>query len=110
MRLMFEFIESPLFTRICGHYLNDDEYGKLQNKLNERPESGAVVPGSGGVRKIRWAIEGRGKQGGLRVIYYLRRQPDEIWMLTIYGKNVRENVPAHILRAMKEAIEDAKEN
>jgi len=104
---MFEFIETPLFTRISGRYLSDDEYRKLQNELNERPESGAMVPGSGGVRKLRWAAEGRGKQGGLRVIYYLRRKPDEIWMLTIYGKNVRENISAQVLRRMKEAIEDA---
>lgn len=104
---MFEFIETPLFTRISGRYLDDDEYRKLQNELNERPESGVIVPGSGGVRKLRWAAEGRGKQSGLRVIYYLRRKPDEIWMLTIYGKNVRENIPAHVLRQMKEAIENA---
>ena len=107
---MFQFIETPLFRRMSERFLDDDEYGKLQHELNEHPESGAVVPGSGGVRKMRWATEGRGKQGGLRVIYYLRRTRDEIWMLTIYGKNVRENVPAHVLKQMKEAIEDAKEN
>jgi mRNA-degrading endonuclease RelE of RelBE toxin-antitoxin system len=107
---MFEFIETPLFRRMCEHYLDDEGYAKLQHELNEQPESGAVVPGSGGVRKMRWARPGRGKQGGLRVIYYLRRTQDEIWMLTIYGKNVRENIPAHVLREMKEAIEDAKEN
>ena len=58
---------------------------------------------------MRWASEGRGKRGGLRVIYYLRLKQNEIWMLTIYGKNVRENIPAHVLKQMKEAIEDAKE-
>jgi mRNA-degrading endonuclease RelE of RelBE toxin-antitoxin system len=107
---MFQFIETPLFRRMSERFLDDDEYGKLQHELNEHPESGAVVPGSGGVRKMRWATEGRGKRGGLRVIYYLRRKRDEIWMLTVYGKNVRENIPAHVLKQMKEAIEDAKEN
>lgn len=57
---------------------------------------------------MRWAAEGRGKRGGLRVIYYLRLVSGQIWMLTIYGKNVRENIPAHILKAMREAIEDEK--
>jgi hypothetical protein len=75
--------------------------------LNDRPESGAIVPGSCGVRKVRWAAEGRGKRGGLRVIYYLRRGRGQIWLLTIYGKNVRENIAAHLLRQMKEAIDDA---
>jgi len=102
---MFEFIETPFFTRALEHYLDDDEYTKLQEHLNEQPEAGALVPGSGGVRKLRWAVEGRGKRGGLRIIYYLRRSHGEIWMLTLYGKNVCENIPAHLLKQMKEAIE-----
>ncbi len=62
----------------------------------------------GGVRKLRWGMTGRGKRGGLRVIYYLRRKPGQIWMLTLYGKNAQENIPAHVLRQMKEAIDDGK--
>ena len=104
---MFAFIETPFFTKTLSHYLEDDEYAKLQNYLNGQPEAGALVPGSGGVRKLRWGSEGRGKRGGLRVIYYLRSARGEIWMLTIYGKNVRENIPAHILKQMKEDIGDA---
>ena len=105
---MFGFIETPSFTRILEQYLDDDEYSRLQTHLNNRPESGVIVPGSGGVRKLRWRGEGRGKRGGLRVIYYLRLARGEIWMLTIYGKNVRENISAHLLKAMKEGIEDAQ--
>ena len=107
---MFEFIETPFFTRTIARYLDDDDYAKLQAHLNEHPETGAIVAGSGGVRKMRWAAEGRGKRGGLRVIYYLLRARGKIWMLTVYGKNVRENIPAHLLRQMKEAIDDAKDN
>lgn len=103
---MFEFIETPFFTKALEHYLDDDEYAKLQLHLNERPEAGALVPSSGGVRKLRWAVAGRGKRGGLRVIYYLRSARGQIWMLTLYGKSVRENVPAHVLRQMKEALDD----
>ena len=104
---MFEFIETPFFTKALSRYLEDDEYAKLQNYLNEQPDAGVIVPGSGGVRKLRWGSEGRGKRGGLRVIYYLRSARGELWMLTIYGKNVRENIPAHILKQMKEDIDDA---
>ena len=78
--------------------------------MNEHPDFGKVVPGSGGVRKLRWAAEGRGKRGGLRVIYYLRLVRGQIWMLALYGKNVREDIPAHILKAMKEEIEDAEDD
>ena len=105
---MFEFIETPFFTKTLNRYLDDDEYGELQTHLNKQCNSGKVVPGSGGVRKLRRAAEGRGKRGGLRVVYYLRLARGQIWMLSLYGKNVRENIPAHVLKSMKEAIEDAK--
>ena len=65
-----EFIESTAFTKYVYDYLSDDEYLGLQSFLLLYPESGKVVPGSGGVRKIRWAMTGKGKSGGVRVIYY----------------------------------------
>ena len=108
--LMFEFIEAPFFTKALDRYLNDDEYSELQAHLNKYPDSGKVVPGSGGVRKLRWNAEGRGKRGGLRIIYYLRLARGQIWMLTLYGKSARENIPAHVLKALKETIEDAKDD
>jgi hypothetical protein len=107
---MFEFIETPFFTKALDRYLDDDEYGELQTHLNKYPDAGQVVPGSEGVRKLRWTAEGRGKQGGLRVIYYLRLGRGQIWMLTLYRKNVRQNIPAHILKSLKEAIDDAKDD
>jgi len=80
---MFSFVESKLFTRLVGDYLTDDEYVQLQAALSEAPERGAIVRGSGGVRKLRWAQPGRGKRGGLRVIYYAKTREGVIWMLTI---------------------------
>ena len=107
---MFEFIETPLFTKILPRYLDDDDYAKLQNALNAQPEAGDLVPGSGGVRKMRWGVQGRGKRGGLRVIYYFRTTRGPIWMLTLYAKNVRESIPAHVLKELKETIDDAKDD
>ncbi len=69
------------------------------------PEAGSLIPGSGGVRKLRWKGPGRGKRGGVRVIYYARTRHGEIWMLTIYAKNVSESIPAHVLRKIKEEID-----
>lgn len=75
---MFEFIEAPFFTKAVRHYLTEDEYGKLQEHLNANPDAGTVVPGSGGVRKLRWGLAGRGKRGGLRVIYSVHREQGQI--------------------------------
>lgn len=103
---MISFVETRLFTRLAQEYLSDDEYSALQQALLQDPEAGAVVPGSGGVRKLRWGVAGRGKRGGLRVIYFLRTRQGQIWMLTIYPKNVAENIPANVLRQIKEEIDD----
>jgi mRNA-degrading endonuclease RelE of RelBE toxin-antitoxin system len=101
-----EFIEATAFTKYVYDYLSDDEYLGLQSFLLQYPEAGKVVPGSGGVRKVRWAMTGRGKSGGVRVIYYFKRQDDEIWLLTIYSKSEKENIPAHILRQIAKEIEN----
>jgi hypothetical protein len=103
---MFSFIETKLFSRLLSEYLTDDEYALLQAALADAPDRGAVVPGSGGVRKLRWSQPGRGKRGGIRVIYYAKTRDGVIWMLTIYAKNEEENIPAHVLRKIKEEIDD----
>jgi hypothetical protein len=66
---MISFVETKLFTRLVSEYLSDDDYSKLQQALISDPETGAVIQGSGGVRKLRWGVAGRGKRGGIRVIY-----------------------------------------
>jgi len=101
-----EFIEAVAFTRYIYEYLSDDEYAGLQSYLLQYPDSGKVVPGSGGIRKVRWAIAGKGKSGGVRVIYYFKKQEDEIWLLTIYSKSEVENIPAHVLRQIAKEIDD----
>lgn len=102
---MFTFIESSAFERIRAVYLDDDEYAALQEFLMQNPEAGKVVPRSGGVRKLRWRTSGSGRRGGLRIIYYVRYQPNEFWMLSLYAKARQENVPGHILKKLKEAFE-----
>jgi hypothetical protein len=104
---VFTFIETKLFTRLVCEYLSDDEYLLLQATLAEGPEAGKVIRGSGGVRKLRWRLPGQGKSGGLRIIYYLWVRQGVIWMLTLYPKNVTENIPTHVLRQIRQEIEDA---
>lgn len=103
---MYSFIETKRFTRLVTQYLSDEEYSLLQQALIEDPKAGDVIPGSGGVRKLRWGIASRGKRGGLRIIYYAKTQQGHIWMLTLYAKNVAENISAHVLRQIKEEIDD----
>jgi hypothetical protein len=102
---LLTFVETRLFTKLVQEYLSDDEYAGLQQALVVNPEAGDIIPGSGGVRKLRWGVEGRGKRGGLRVIYYLRSRQGQIWMLTLYAKNVSEVIPAQVLRKIKEEID-----
>ncbi len=101
-----EFIEASSFTRYVYDYLTEEEYAGLQNILANYPEMGSVVPGSGGVRKIRWSVSGRGKRGGVRVIYYYKKNDSEVWLLTIYQKNEIETIPAHILKQIAREIEN----
>jgi len=100
-----EFIEAPQFTRLVHKYLTDDEYAALQWALALRPEAGAVIPGSGGIRKLRWAGKGHGKRGGLRVIYYWRNREGQVLLLTLYAKNEAESIPLNVLREMRKEIE-----
>jgi hypothetical protein len=102
---MLTFVETKLFTKLVHEYLTDDEYSALQQALITEPEAGDIIRGSGGVRKLRWNVAGRGKRGGIRVIYYLQSRQGQVWMLTMYAKNVAENIPAHVLKKIKEEVD-----
>lgn len=105
---MQTFVETKLFTKLVREYLSDDEYAALQWALTAEPEAGDVIPGSGGVRKLRWKGSGRGKRGGFRVIYYLRSREGQIWMLTLYAKNKAESISPGVLRKIKEEIDGSR--
>jgi mRNA-degrading endonuclease RelE of RelBE toxin-antitoxin system len=101
-----EFIETSIFTKLIPKYLTDDEYRLFQLYLLIHPESGDIIRGSGGVRKIRWGSENKGKSGGVRIIYYWKKSDDEIWLLTIYSKSEKDTIPGNILRKIAEEIEN----
>lgn len=101
---MYTFIETSIFERELPLYLDDNECAELQLYLMIHPDAGDVIPGSGGVRKLRWKRPGQGKRGGTPVVYFVRQGPREIWMLTIYAKAKQENIPPHILEALKEKL------
>jgi hypothetical protein len=103
--MIASFIETKLFSRIVGDYLDESEYLEVQRAICREPTRGDVIRGSGGVRKLRWPAKGRGKRGGVRVLYYLRLDDGVIWMLTIYAKNEAQSIPLHTLRSIREAID-----
>jgi hypothetical protein len=105
--MKFEFIESPLFSAYVSDYLVDNEYSELQGYLCEHPDAGDMVKGSGGVRKLRWSRSGTGKSGGVRICYYVRTQAGQVLMLVIYAKSAKDSIPGHILKSIKEAMENA---
>lgn len=99
-----EFIEFPHFARNLELIGDDDAYMALQLHLMERPESGSVIPGSGGLRKLRWAGSGRGKRGGLRLIYYYVTAEGEILLLHLYAKNELEDLDSASIKQLKHLV------
>jgi mRNA-degrading endonuclease RelE of RelBE toxin-antitoxin system len=81
------FVETHVFTELVCKALADDEYRAFQSSLLLRPEQGPVIPGSGGLRKVRWGSRGKGKRGGLRLIYFWDKPTETYYMLFLYRKN-----------------------
>ena len=102
------FVETSLFSKALPDYLSDENYRALQNHLIERPHARAIIQRSGGVRKVRWAAGGKGKSGGLRVIYYWLKAEDQIFLLTLYAKGEKEDLGAGELKRIVKLIEELK--
>ncbi len=99
-------IETHVFTRQVLLLLSDDEYRLLQSVLANRPDAGVVIPSSGGLRKMRWGFTGRGKRGGVRVIYYWAVKQERILMLLIYPKNVKDDMTQEQLKILRKIVKE----
>jgi hypothetical protein len=106
-----EFIEAPAFTRYLPEYLSEDGYGQLQARLAANPDIGYLMPGTGGFRKMRWADvrRGKGRRGGLRVIYYHFVSDHQIWLMTLYDKGEASDLTANEKKVLKSSIESELE-
>jgi hypothetical protein len=102
-----EYVEAPSFTRYLSEYLTDDEYRRLQILLTIDPERGDVMPGTGGFRKLRWTDPKRrkGRRGGLRIIYYFFATDQQIWLMTLYGKDEAADLTPTEKKVLKNAID-----
>jgi hypothetical protein len=102
-----EFIEAPAFTRYLSEYLDDDEYGELQGRLAANPDAGDLMPQTGGFRKLRWKDprRGKGRRGGLRIIYFHFAADQVIWLLTLYGKDEAADLTPTEKKALQRALD-----
>lgn len=100
------FIETPVFTAALRRLLSDEQYRSLQLALVLRPAQGAIIPGSGGLRKIRWSADGRGKRGGVRVIYYWVIDEDVCYMLYVYAKNEQGDLTPTQVRTLARLVRE----
>ena len=100
------FIETPIFTKLVTDLIPDDEYRKIQLALVLRPEAGKIIPGGGGLRKIRWRSSGSGKRGGFRFIYFWDVQEDSIYMLLIYKKSKQEDLTPNQLKILRNLVKE----
>ena len=106
-----EFFEAPAFARYLSEYLDDEGYRALQQELASKPEAGDLIPATGGFRKVRWADmrRGKGRRGGLRVIYYHFAAEHQIWLMALYSKNEAADLTPREKKALKAAIEGERQ-
>ena len=98
------FLETPIFTKQIKSLISDEEYAKLQMELFRRPQQAPVIRKSGGIRKLRWAVEGSGKSGGVRVLYYVITESGQIYMLLAFKKGDQENITAEQLAVLRNVV------
>jgi hypothetical protein len=103
---VYSFTETPTFAADADKLWSEDERLEFLTWLSANPEAGDVIPYSGGCRKVRWSRAGTGKRGGVRIVYFTRLPGGEIWLLLIYAKSMRDNIPGHILKAVRKEIEN----
>ena len=101
-----EFIETPIFTRQVLELLSDDEYRRLQNTLVQNPECGDLIKGGGGIRKVRQAVHGRGKSGGVRAIYYWVKDKHQIYMLVVYPKSKKDDLSDQETAILRDLVKE----
>ena len=100
------FIETPIFTKAIDELLDADEYSALQLALLMRPNRGSVIPGSVGLRKMRWPRPGAGKRGGLRVIYHWDMLSDTFYLLYVYPKSALDDLTPKQLRVLSRLVRE----
>jgi len=106
--IILVFIESKIFEKLREKYFDDASYKSFQNFLLEQPTVGDTIQGTGGLKKVRWSAKGKGKRGGIRIIYLYLADKSHIHLLTVYAKNEMSDLTAHEKKILKAIAEEIK--
>lgn len=98
-------VESPIFQKLWPLYWDEDERAEFAAFIAASPEVGVVIRGSGGLRRVRWSRPGTGKSGGVRIVYLSRSEQGEVYLLTMFAKAEKENLPLSLLKEIRHALE-----
>jgi hypothetical protein len=102
---VIQIVETSVFTRLINDLMDDDRYRLLQLELLKDPKKGEIISGSGGLRKLRWKLQGHGKRGGVRVIYYWAVSRGKILLLYVFPKNLRDDISKEQLEVLRQIVE-----
>lgn len=100
------FVESPIFTASLRRHLDDQQYRAMQASLSLRPQQGVLIPGGAGLRKLRWGVDGRGKRGGVRTIYYWAAHHELCYMVYMYAKNEQGDLSPTQIRTLARVVRE----
>lgn len=101
-----KFVETPIFTHDIDMFLLPEQYRALQQALLLRPDAGGIIPGSGGIRKLRWGLSGTGKRGGLRILYFWEVSGETLYLLAVFRKNRQEDLTASQLAILRRLVSE----
>ena len=102
---MLTVVESPIFQKLWPFYWDEEERAEFAAHIAANPDAGVLIRGSGGVRKVRWSRPGAGKSSGVRVVYLVRTEQAEVYLLTMFAKAKMENIPLAVLQEIRRALE-----
>lgn len=102
---MLTVVESPIFQRLWPLYWDEDERAEFASHIAVNPEAGVLIRGSGGVRKVRWSRPGSGKSAGVRIVYLLRTAREDVYLLTLFAKAEKANIPLATLKEIRRALD-----
>lgn len=101
-----QFIETPIFTKRIKSFVIDEDYRLLQVMLAANPMAGVIIKGSGGIRKLRWSSEHKGKRGSYRVLYYYANSLHQFWMLFVFAKSEQSDLTPQQLKTLRRIVEN----
>ena len=102
------FIESKIFEKLRDDYFDDESFSAFQNFLIEQPNAGDTIAGTGGLKKVRWSVKGKGKRGGIRTIYLYLSDREHIHLLTVYAKNEMTDLTSNEKKILKRIAKEIK--